>query len=592
MIAYPWARRGDINAFFGLMLDNLAVMIILVSAISLRPGEAFSADFPKFTADFVLSRMLPGTALGVLFGDLVYTWMAFRLARRSGRRDVTAMPLGLDTPSTFGVAFLILLPALKKGFGLYHGNPQRAMEFAWHVGLLTLVLIGVVKTVLAPFGNAVRRLVPRAGLLGSLAAIALALIAFLPLLLDGIAAVPIVGLLALAIILLTLVAHRELPYKFPGALAAVLIGVVVYWLGHGLDQLSGSTLVPKPEPGRAGTLWDPAALMSLYGANFGWWYDVFGYTLSRLPVALPFGLVTIVGGIDCTESAAAAGDEYDTRSILLTEGVASLCAGLLGGVIQTTPYIGHPAYKKMGGRSAYTLATALFVGVVGCVGGFTYLYAYLPRAAMFPILVFVGLEITAQSFHATPTKHYPAVAFAMLPALAYLITVVVKQLFGPAMPQDENGLVVFLTLRCLANGFLISGMLWAAALVMILDGKLPQAAGFFAVAGVCAFFGVIHSPLRDETIATPYPVLERLYAYRGDEADRETPRDLELKVYNAVRNQTPYHWAGAYGLVALLLLGLAALKPPRDELGEAFPAALPEEKKFAGEPGASATGAL
>src|SRR5438105_2093711 len=79
--------------------------------------------------------------------------------------------------------------------------------------------------VCAPFGNAIRRLVPRAGLLGSLAAIALALIAFLPMLLDGIAGVPVVGMVALTLILVTLVAHRELPGHFPGALAAVLVGV-------------------------------------------------------------------------------------------------------------------------------------------------------------------------------------------------------------------------------------------------------------------------------------------------------------------------------------------------------------------------------
>src|ERR1019366_8548578 len=118
-------------------------------------------------------------------------------------------------------------------------------------------------------------------------------------------------------------------------------------------------------------------------------------------------------------SAAAAGDEYDTRAILLNEGAASLAAGLLGGVIQTTPYIGHPAYKKMGGRTAYTLATALFIGAAGCSGGFTLLFPWLPRAAMFPVLVFVGLEITAQSFQATPARHYPALALAALPALAY-----------------------------------------------------------------------------------------------------------------------------------------------------------------------------
>src|SRR5207248_5706707 len=142
--------------------------------------------------------------------------------------------------------------------------------------------------------------------------------------------------------------------------------------------------------------------------------------LAKLPVALPFALATIVGGIDCTESAAAAGDEYDTRTILLTEGVASVLAGVLGGVIQTTPYIGHPAYKAMGGRAAYTLATALFIGAVGYFGWFTYLFEWLPEAAMFPILVYVGIEITSQTFRATPARHYPALALAALPALAAL----------------------------------------------------------------------------------------------------------------------------------------------------------------------------
>src|SRR5262249_53303793 len=156
----------------------------------------------------------------------------------------------------------------------------------------------------------------------------------------------------------------------------------------------------------------PFTLGSLYGADWSWWRSVLGEALQKLPVVLPFAIATIVGGIDCTESAAAAGDEYDTGQILWTEGAASLVAGLLGGVIQTTPYIGHPAYKKMGGRAAYTLATAIFIGVVGVAGLFPLLYALLPKAALFTILVFVGLEITAQSFDATPKKHYPALALA------------------------------------------------------------------------------------------------------------------------------------------------------------------------------------
>jgi AGZA family xanthine/uracil permease-like MFS transporter len=551
-----WARRGDINAFFGLMLDNVAVMIILFTAI-VGPG--------RFTAEFVLTRMIPGTALGVLIGDLVYTWMAFRLARRTGREDVTAMPLGLDTPSTFAVAFLVLLPALGEGQRLFPGDQERAMHFAWHVGLSALLAAGIFKLICAPFGNAVRRLVPRAGLLGSLAAIALALIAFLPMLLDGIAGVPVVGMVALVLILITLVAHRDLPYRFPGALGAVLVGVAIYWLGWTVDVV--------PPPSMKGTAsWQPLAMLSFYGEDAKWWTEVLSMTLNRLPVILPFALATIVGGIDCTESAAAAGDEYDTRAILVTEGGASLVAGLLGGVIQTTPYIGHPAYKKMGGRAAYTLATALFVGLVGYFGGFTYLFAVLPQAAMFPILVFVGLEITAQSFHATPTKHYPALALAMLPALAALIVVALKTIFGLTVPADPRGLEVMQTLRCLANGFLISGLLWAAALAMILDGRLRAAAVYFLVAAGCTLVGIIHSPLPDERIDLPWRVMAQV------------PEAFA----SAVRFQTPYHWAAAYGLSALMLLGLSldrrarTRKPAEDEqLATSLPpiphAATPEE---------------
>jgi AGZA family xanthine/uracil permease-like MFS transporter len=566
MPRYHWARRGDVNAFFGLMLDNVAVMLILFTLVtSTTPvSESTRPDDVRFTPEFVLTRMIPGTALGVLIGDLVFTWMAFRLARRTGRDDVTAMPLGLDTPSTFGITFLVLLPALKAGWLRYDGHPlaerhELTMHFAWMVGLLTLVMSGVFKLALAPFGNAVRRLVPRAGLLGSLAAIALALIAFLPLLLDGIAGAPVVGMLALVIILITLVAHRELPGRFPGALAAALVGAAVFWLGRALEGWGVANVAGAPKGGGAGATWEPLALVSFWGFDAELWRAAFEEALRKLPVALPFALATIVGGIDCTESAASAGDEYDTSAILMTEGAASLIAGLLGGVIQTTPYIGQPAYKKMGGRAAYTLAAALFIGAVGLFGGFDLLFNWLPKGALFGILIFVGLEITAQSFHATPPRHYPALALAMMPALAALILLVVKNLFGPAVPAGAEPREVLVTLRCLANGFIITSLLWAAALAMILDGKLRTAAVYFLVAGVCAFFGIIHSPLGDERIDLPWRVLAEL------QSPPETGGPGPLA--EAVKYQTPYHWAAAYALMALVLWGLGSrrLAPAGDE---------------------------
>jgi AGZA family xanthine/uracil permease-like MFS transporter len=538
MNRYVWSTWGDVNAFFGLMLDNVTVMLILATLLGASP----SLD-ERFTLEFVLTRMIPGTALGVLIGDLIYTWMAFRLAKRTGRADVTAMPLGLDTPSTFGVVFFVLLPALREGHELYHDHEQ-AMTYAWHVGALALVLVGVFKSILAPLGNKVRQWVPRAGLLGSLAAIAIALIAGLPFL-DKIAAVPVVGFLCLMVILVTLVAHRTLPGKIPGALAAVVIGAILYHSADWLGRSQGWNLVPEHHSLAAGFVETPLLMPILD------WSDVWQPTLLKLPVVLPFALITVVGGIDCTESAAAAGDEYDTRTILLTEGIASLAAGVFGGVIQNTPYIGQPAYKAMGGRASYTLATALFVGAAGCFGWFTRVFDWFPQVVMYPILVYVGLEIMAQSFRATPVNHYPALALAMLPALAALATILLDQILGNNVPSP-GGAALAQTLRCVSNGFIVTSLLWGAALAALIDGRLKRSAAYLGIAGLGALFGIIHSPLRSQPIDFPWHILPDI----GKEA----------------RFQTPYHWAAGYGLAVAFLLLLdilpASKKPNQEERPE------------------------
>lgn len=61
MQQYAWARWGDLNAFFGLMLDNVAVMVILLTTIAAPPDSSRPDDF-RFTPEFVLTRMIPGTA--------------------------------------------------------------------------------------------------------------------------------------------------------------------------------------------------------------------------------------------------------------------------------------------------------------------------------------------------------------------------------------------------------------------------------------------------------------------------------------------------------------------------------------------------
>src|SRR5262249_47532229 len=150
------------------------------------------------------------------------------------------------------------------------------------------------------------------------------------------------------------------PGGVPGAFAAMVCGSAIYWgrwlIGGGLGMGVLAPAVSGPALGFS----LPWATLRLVGATGG--------LLPYLPLAPPFAFATVVGGIDNTDSAAAAGDEYRTNQILVTEAVATIIAGCCGGVIQNTPYIGHPAYKAMGARAGYTLATGLIIGVGAAIG--------------------------------------------------------------------------------------------------------------------------------------------------------------------------------------------------------------------------------
>lgn len=491
---YQWAASGDINSFFGLMLDNIAGLILALTILK------FEFAFP---VDFAIRYMVPGTAIGVLVGDLMYFVLAFYLARKTGRSDVTAMPLGLDTPSTIGMVYFVLGPAYKLALE-QTGDPTAAATHAWHIGICSIVITGLVKLLLASGSRWAQRYFPRAGLLGSLAAIALGLIAFsqLPKLLDN----PVAGFSSLLIALVALVGRYRLPFRIPGALAAVGLGCLLWHAMRGIDSIAGTQLLSgSVEPYQP--IWFPTEWLTVFSFQ---WLSAFDESLVYLPYIIPFAITTVIGGIDCTESAASVGDHYSTTSIISVEALATLIAGICGGVIQTTPYIGHPAYKAMGGRAAYTLATALFVGGAGIVGYFGLMFAWIPEAAVLPILIFIGIEITSQSFHATPRRHYAALAFACMPAFAKLIMIYLGQFLeafgkihpGFELPPHLQGTLLHLSV--LAGGFIITSLLWSSVLAEIIDRKFTRGAIYLAIAAALTLFGVIHSPLPGDKMFLPW----------------------------------------------------------------------------------------
>ncbi|MDP4190373.1 MAG: hypothetical protein Q8858_02365 [Bacteroidota bacterium] len=523
---YRWFVKEDLNGFFGLMFDNVTVLSFLAGVL------IFVFKYP---ADIVYGKMFPGTALGVLFGDIVYTIMAFNLSKKKKSSEVTAMPLGLDTPSTIGIALTVLGPAFiyLKAKGMAEND---AAMMTWYIGMATMVLIGVIKLVFSFIGNWVQKIVPQAGLLGSLAGVGLGLIGFGPLV--DVFGLPIVGIISLGLILYTLVAKINLPWKFPGVFASVFFGTIIYYILAPMGVLGTSFVAPKLE------------------LHYGFPLPTLGFVngfieaLKYLPIAFPFAILTVVGGINVSESARVAGDDYKTRNILLTEAISTLVAGLCGGVAQTTPYIGQPAYKAMGSRAGYTLLTGLFIGLGGMLGYVSFIVELIPRAVLAPILIFVALDIMSQAFKACPTAHFPAIGFAIFPTIARLIQIKLSNTdvvpiakFNELLTTPGRTIPEMLTMVALGNGFILTGMRWAAFIAKLIDKKLKQSATYLLVLAGLTFFGIIHSAIPDGNMYLPWTL----------------PPALKV---------IPYQFTTAYVILAIMIYVFSYSKESKEMLCE------------------------
>jgi AGZA family xanthine/uracil permease-like MFS transporter len=195
----------------------------------------------------------------------------------------------------------------------------------------------------------------------------------------------------------------------------------------------------------------------------------------------------------------------------LTEAIATLIAGVCGGVSQSTPYIGHPAYKKMGGRAAYTLATGLFIGAGGCLGFIQTIVDVIPATAVMPILLFIGFEILNQGYRECP-NYMSAVSFALLPCVAELIRIVVTGYLHvdvallSTIPGDlgRDAVQAFNLIGLLGHGFILTALLWGGASALIMERKIRQAALYFFICALFNSFGLIHSASPDGGLYLPW----------------------------------------------------------------------------------------
>jgi AGZA family xanthine/uracil permease-like MFS transporter len=463
----PLWTRGDLNASFGFGINMLVNVLVL---------GGLAVGVINIPGDKVFGTILPALGVELLVGNIFYFWLARRMAIKEGRTDVTAMPYGPSVPHMFIVTFVVMLPTF-----LATKDPIAA----WGAGVAWAFIIGVIILIGAFIGPYIRKFTPRAALLGTLAGISITFISMRPAaqMWETLwVALPVFG-----IIILGFISGVKLPGNFPVALAALLVGTAIGWIGGFMEPAKVSDAVES-------------IAIGLPSLNFDLLSDGLKDISPLLATAIPLGIYNFTEAMSNVESAASAGDDYNLRAVLLADGTGAIVGSALGCPFPPAVYVGQPGWKAAGGRISYSLATGVFIFLFCIFGIFPLLDALLPVPAIVPILLFIGLVIGAQAFQEVPKAHYAAVVLATIPNIAAWGTGQIDNALAAAgttaaalAPGSLNSAgVVYDGLKSLGEGAVLAGLLLGAIAVFAIDRRLLWAAAFSALAAALSSIGLIH----------------------------------------------------------------------------------------------------
>src|SRR6478735_6626217 len=200
---------GDWNAFFGFGTN------ILVNLLTLTALLRFVLKMPD---QLVFGRILPATGMMLFLSTFYYAWLAYRLAKKTGRTDVCALPSGTSVPHMFVVVFVIMLPITLKT-----GDPLKG----WEAGLTWVFIQSFVLMIGGFIGPVIRRITPRAALLGTLAGVSITFISMAPAVQMFMA--PVIGVTCFAIIIVSWFGGVRYFRGIPAGLVAIAAGTLIAW---------------------------------------------------------------------------------------------------------------------------------------------------------------------------------------------------------------------------------------------------------------------------------------------------------------------------------------------------------------------------
>ncbi|MGI6046096.1 MAG: hypothetical protein ACOYCA_04565 [Eggerthellaceae bacterium] len=459
-------QRSEIDGFFGLFTNNLTNILVLTGLL------VSSVQMP---VDVVFGRILPATGFAVFLASIGYTYLGWRLINKEKRCDVTALPAGISVPHMFLIIFMIVLPVK-----MATGDPI----VAWYAGIAWCFIEGIVALCGIAVGPWIRKHVPRAALLGSLAGVSITAIMANSALQSW--EVPYIAFVTFGVILLGFVAKCRMPFNMPAGLVAIILGIIIGWA---TGYMSTADLLASVEQvGVHMPIAMPVAIVQGMSA-----------AAPYLITAIPLGIYNFMESIDNVESASAAGDAHNTRQILLFDGMSTVIGSMFGGIIPIAVYIGHPGWKSVGARTGYSWLVGVSVLVLSVFGIASILISVIPLVAILPILIYIGIIIGSQAFEHVPKSHFPAVILAILPWLGdwgqTLIenTVTACGVATPSVDAFNNAGIHWLGFDALGSGAILIGIIWASILIFMMEKNEKGICIASGIGAILAFFGIIHA---------------------------------------------------------------------------------------------------
>ena len=461
-----WAlTRGDLDTTIAQVGFNLAQMVIPV----------FLLIPVGISAGFSVTHLLPGYALGFLIGSLGLVLLAVRLARREGRSNVTAHVYGNNVPAIIAYTLSIMLPVY-----LETHDANRA----WEIGAAAVAWTGIIKLAAAPFAGLFRQFIPAPAAMTVFGAAMYSYLAMV--LLQRVFDQPLVGLIALAIILTSVLAGIPITrWRIPPFIAAWIMPLAVALaIGYVHPAWSGLSFqlpfAAMPEPLRAMTL-----------------------ALPYLSVIAPIAIYQVLQDIASVAGAAGAGDDYDVRAVLACDGLGTLVCGLAGSVVAPVIYAMHPPYKAVGARISFAFWTpVLFLAVV--MSGLTIFVAQLfPWPILAAIIAYVSIGVGMATLRRVDPKYLAAVLLGfVLPAGAVVATAVNSALpalrisaANPTVVAALDRSIYWSSVLGLGNGFLFLVLVVASVIAELIDRRFQRAALWCLLAAVFSWLGLMHSAL-------------------------------------------------------------------------------------------------